>query len=421
LTILSMAKFFCAAAVLVVASVVADPKATVTPWCDNSLRVQISPDGKPLPPQPGALQNRALVQTCGSIGEPSAVDTTNGNIAAVMGTNSITFTQVDTGKELLKATYAFGTSTTAGYVNVSLQVDAGDPNEKIFGMGQGDWNQGSTGCGTPANKQVVVPLQRNGQTINLHQRKFFVAIPFIYSTAGYGFLLNMPGYGSVTIGGVGKGGAMWTVDADVGLDFWISALPANTPSTDAAPIYSQYADATGHAPPLRDDAKIFWQSRNRYMTSKIALEVATNYSKLDLPVGVLVIDYKNQVNDGDFLPDPDCYPDIQALSDQIRQKINATTVFSFWPEVKREALEYDTLKGLGCLINPDLGGLAIDPTTSKCRDFIWENLIKPRYFDKGITAYWLDETDGEGTAGGDGTHGYDTTWPCCCCFQPVGQ
>lgn len=36
--------------------------------------------------------------------------------------------------------------------------------------------------------------------------------------------------------------------------------------------------------------------------------------------------------------------------------------------------------------------------------------MKPRYFDKGITAYWLDETDGEGTAGGDGVHGYDTTY-----------
>lgn len=33
-----------------------------------------------------------------------------------------------------------------------------------------------------------------------------------------------------------------------------------------------------------------------------------------------------------------------------------------------------------------------------------------RYFDKGITAYWLDETDGEGTIGGDGEHGYDTTY-----------
>ena len=35
--------------------------------------------------------------------------------------------------------------------------------------------------------------------------------------------------------------------------------------------------------------------RCRYMTSKIALEVAEHYKQLDLPVGVLVIDYKNQV------------------------------------------------------------------------------------------------------------------------------
>ena len=40
------------------------------------------------------------------------------------------------------------------------------------------------------DKQVVVPLERNGQTVGLHQRKFFVAIPFAYSTAGYGFLFN---------------------------------------------------------------------------------------------------------------------------------------------------------------------------------------------------------------------------------------
>ena len=145
------------------------------------------------------------------------------------------------------------------------------------------------------NKQVVVPLERNGQTINLHQRKFFVVIPFAYSTAGYGFLFNMPGYGSVSVGAKGTGGHKWISEADTGLDFWVSALPASTPATAAAPVYSQYADATGHAPMLREDAMIFWQSRNRYMTSKIALEVATHYQQLKLPVGVMVIDYKNQV------------------------------------------------------------------------------------------------------------------------------
>lgn len=32
---------------------------------------------------------------------------------------------------------------------------------------------------------------------------------------------------------------------------------------------------------LREDAMIFWQSRNRYKSSAIALAVAKNYSKLN--------------------------------------------------------------------------------------------------------------------------------------------
>jgi len=35
-------------------------------------------------------------------------------------------------------------------------------------------------------------------------------------------------------------------------------------------------------------------------------------------VGVLVIDYKNQVEDGDFAPNPDCYSSVKNLSATIR-------------------------------------------------------------------------------------------------------
>merc|ERR1719311_551352 len=52
----------------------------------------------------------------------------------------------------------------------------------------------------------------------------------------------------------------------------------------------------------------------------------------------------------------------------------------------------------------------MDATSDKCRHIIWDKLVKPRYFDQGITGYWLDETDGEGTKGGDGNHGYDTSF-----------
>ena len=93
----------------------------------------------------------------------------------------------------------------------------------------------------------------------------------------------------------GTGGASWSAVADYALDFWVTTLPAGVKSPAAAPIYAQYADASGHAPPLPYDWQLFVQSRNRYMTSEIALGVAKRYQELDLPVGALVIDFKNQV------------------------------------------------------------------------------------------------------------------------------
>ena len=63
----------------------------------------------------------------------------------------------------------------------------------------------------------------------------------------------------MSIGAHGVGGAKWSSHAALYLDFWVSALPAKATPGDLAPIYQQYADATGHAPPLRDTAKVFWQ------------------------------------------------------------------------------------------------------------------------------------------------------------------
>ena len=134
-------------------------------------------------------------------------------------------------------------------------------------------------------------------------------------------------------------------------------------------IYAHYADATGHSPPMRDHALLFWQSRNRYKSSRIVEEIATRYSELDLPVGVLVVDYKNQDHDGDFAPGKTCYPSVSALSSKVKSLLghNTSLMFSFWPEVLTQAAEFHSLADRGCLINADLGGLAFDATRSDCR------------------------------------------------------
>ena len=153
-------------------------------------------------------------------------------------------------------------AVTEGYIFSSLNLTAGDSSERIYGLGQGGW-AGPQASWIPAGTQTIVPLERNGQEINLQQTKYHVTIPFALSTTSggqtYGFLWNMPGAGKVTVGKAGTGGMHWTAEASLGIDLWITAPPKATPADQAvAAIYKQYADATGHAPPLREDAMIFW-------------------------------------------------------------------------------------------------------------------------------------------------------------------
>jgi hypothetical protein len=393
---------------------------TVTPWCTNSFRVQVAPAagdaGLAAPPYRAAAARfaaalaregltdipGALIDECGPgapVSPVSGAPLTNGNLRATLGADgALTFANAATGAPYLSAAFSLAPSTAyPPYLAAALDATAGDAGERVFGLGQGGWTgEGCIGCPTlPPSTQMVIPLQRNGQWVNLQQRKFHVSIPFVYSTAGYGLLYHMPGYGNVSIGALGTGGSSWRSDAALGLDFWITGLPAGAAPSAAAPIYRQYADATGHAPPLREDAMIFWQSRNRYKSSGIAQAVAANYSALGLPVGILVVDYENQKVDGDFNPNPDCFPSLTNLSAYVRRTLNATTMFSFWPEVKPASSQRATFENAGCLSNNDLGGSVIDTTIESCRDLIWNSFLRPNYFAQGVSSYWLDETDGE--------------------------
>ena len=296
-------------------------KVTLTPWCANSVRVRVAPTS--LPPGAeaaaaalkGALAAKNMTDLAGAMLQspcsPNAPlvaargsRTAHDNLAVAVGSDgSITFARVDTGAVLFTATatFAYNTDRRAaafGYytVNLTLTPGPGSRDEVVYGLGQGNWT-GEGGCPSPAPSGArIVPLERNGQRVDLQQRKFHVSIPFTYSTAGYGFLFNMPGYGEVSIGAHGVGGAHWSQEAALYADFWVSVLPKNVAAPSPTEIYTQYADATGHSPPLRATARGFWQSRNRYKSSAIALGIAQRYEELKIPVGVLVVDYKNQVN-----------------------------------------------------------------------------------------------------------------------------
>jgi hypothetical protein len=97
----------------------------------------------------------------------------------------LTFSRVDTSAAYFSATpSAFTKSTTDGFLAGGLSLSAAHKDERVFGLGQGNWTKySSTGCASKGPERVV-PLERNGQTTSLQQEKFHVTIPFAYSTAG---------------------------------------------------------------------------------------------------------------------------------------------------------------------------------------------------------------------------------------------
>ena len=104
-----------------------------------------------------------------------AAPVTNGNIkVASSADGALTVTAVDTGKTLFTTKTTFSATShlvPAGFKAIDFSMTAGDKDERIYGLGQGNWTR-EGGC--PAGPQRVVPLERNGQSVKLQQRKFHV-------------------------------------------------------------------------------------------------------------------------------------------------------------------------------------------------------------------------------------------------------
>lgn len=136
------------------------------------------------------------------------------------------------------------------------------------------------------------------------------------------------------------------------------------------------------------------------------MAVARKFGELNISLGVFVIDFFNQAQDGDFHMNKKCYPDIQvranatslyyirhesilmqAMSDGVKAATNATLMVSFWTDVKPTSDAHDALDKAGCLCDH---GSRVDPSMPACRSMIWQNYVKPNYYDKGVGAFWLD-------------------------------
>ena len=142
---------------------------------------------------------------------------------------SLRIERVSDGVVLTEATPGFGPAAAcgtqcAGYSQMSLALSA-PQYAKVYGLGQIENTSAHGGCDGNGTTASALPLARNGiGPIDLAASKFHVSIPWAYSTAGFGFLWNLPGDGSVTVNA--SGAMAWNVAAQKQLDFWITTTPA---------------------------------------------------------------------------------------------------------------------------------------------------------------------------------------------------
>jgi alpha-D-xyloside xylohydrolase len=253
-----------------------------------------------------------------------------------------------------------------------------NPGEKLYGMGQ--------------YQQAIMDLK--GSTLELAHRNSQASVPFVMSSAGYGFLWNNPAIGRATFG---ANRTEWVADSTEQLDYWITA--GSSPSVISAAL----ADATGHVPVMPEYGLGYWQCKLRYWNQDQLLDVAREHKRRGLPLDVIVADFFHWPHMGDFRFEDEFWPDPAAMVAEL-QSMGVELMVSVWPQVSLESENFSRFKKENLLVTTERGidlqmgfqgpSVFIDVTNPRTREVVWD-ICKRSYHDLGVRLFWLDEAEPE--------------------------
>ena len=250
-------------------------------------------------------------------------------------------------------------------------------DEHLYGMGE--------------YQQDVLDLK--GSTFELAHRNSQASVPFVVSSAGYGFLWNNPAIGRATFA---RNSTQWAAESARQIDYWVTA-------GKPAAIMARYADATGHAPRMPEWGLGFWQCKLRYWNQEQLLNVAREFKRRGIPLDLIVIDFFHWPHMGDFRFEEEFWPDPKAMCDELHD-MGVKVMVSVWPQVSLESENYVEMRGRNLLVGTDRGediGMMFegasqfyDATNPDARAYVWGK-CRENYADYGVDAYWLDEAEPE--------------------------
>ncbi|HUB50831.1 MAG TPA: TIM-barrel domain-containing protein [Terracidiphilus sp.] len=223
-----------------------------------------------------------------------------------------------------------------------------------------------------------------------------LCVPFMVSTSGYGLIWDNPSKTTIDLGFNQRN--VWSSEVGDRVSYFVIA--GNT--TDE--IYEGYRLLTGAAPMLPRNVYSYIQSKAIYPTQQQLLDVASEYRKKNLPLGVMVVDFMNMTRQGEMDLDPKRWPDPAAMNRELHA-MGVGSLLSVWFHYAPGTQYYDTLLSKGWLIHtpdgkPDLGdfftnviGPNLDTTNPEAARWFWEK-VRDRYVKPdGFDYIWLDETE----------------------------
>jgi len=253
-----------------------------------------------------------------------------------------------------------------------------DPGEKLFGMGQ--------------YQQDVFDLK--GATFELAHRNSQASVPFVLSSAGYGFFWHDPSIGRATFG-VNR--TEWHAGSSRQLDYWITA------GEDPAQIVRAYTAVAGRPPMMPEHGLGFWQCKLRYWNAEQLLEVAREHVDRGLPLDVIVCDFFHWPHMGDYRFDEEYFPDPAAMVAELKS-MGVELMVSVWPQVALASENYEEMRERNLLVRSESGvdvqmrfqepSVFYDATNPAARRYVWEK-CRESYYDLGIRTFWLDEAEPE--------------------------
>ncbi len=175
-------------------------------------------------------------------------------------------------------------------------------------------------------------------------------------------------------------------------------------------VVAQMRDLSGEVPMFPLWTYGYWQSKERYKSSRELLSVLDTYRKLEVPLDGIIQDWQYwgsnyNWNAMEFLAEE--YLDGKRMIERVHEQ-NAHIMISIWASFGPMTKPYKELDEKGLLYDfqtwPQSGltqwpprmdypsGVRVyDALSQEARDIYWNNL--KRLYDDGIDAWWMDSTD----------------------------